>query len=140
VIESADPLKLGGTEVITISGVVDLSGIQAVLLEFEGTNHSMIDLGNGTWCYFTWIPSTADNYPYKIYMEDKLGNWNEVSGSIRVAETTITPGLEPLIWLLSIMIGVIIVFSILNHRRLNKKIQKLSSPKAIPQKDLPKKV
>ena len=140
VIESANPLKLGGTEVITISGVVDLSGIQAVLLEFEGTNHSMIDLGNGTWCYFTWIPSTADNYPYKIYMKDKLGNWNEVSGSIRVAETSITPGLEPLIWLLSIMIGVIIVFSILNHRKLNKKIQKLSSPKAIPQKDLPRKV
>ena len=89
VLESADPLELGGTETITITGVADFSGIQQVLLEFGGTNHTMTDLSGGTWHYNTWVPSSSGAYPYEIYLQDNVGHWNMTSGAIQVVDATI---------------------------------------------------
>ena len=47
-IESADPLMLGDTEIISID-VTDPSGIKQVLTEFEGLNHTMGNIGGNTW-------------------------------------------------------------------------------------------
>jgi hypothetical protein len=41
VMETSDPLELGITETITISGVKDLSGIQTVLIEFWNGSHHL---------------------------------------------------------------------------------------------------
>jgi hypothetical protein len=86
-IESSDPLELGDTEVITIN-ITDPSGINQVKIEFEGTNHSMTNIGGDTWQYASWIPSTVDNYTYTIWMEDNYHNWNSTMGSIEVIDTT----------------------------------------------------
>jgi thermitase len=84
-VESADPLELGDTEIISID-VFDDSGINQVIIQFEGANQSMINVGSNTWRYGSWIPLSAGTYPYKIYMEDNKDNWNAVSDSIQVTE------------------------------------------------------
>jgi hypothetical protein len=140
VTESADPLELGNPETILISGVADLSGIQMVLLEIEGNNQTMTNLGGGTWCYIGWTPSSVGTYLYTIYIQDNVGNWETISGSIQIFTTTSAPSLDWLIWLLSLIIIGMAIFTIGLYLRLNKKIQKLSSPKALPPKDLLKKI
>ena len=86
-IESSNPLELGGTEVIQIN-VSDFSGISQVLLEFEGTNHSMTNLIGNKWQHDSWIPNSVDNYSYTIWMEDNYNNWNSTNGTIEVIDST----------------------------------------------------
>ncbi len=94
--ESADPLDLGQNETITIN-VSDLSGINQVLLEYEGSNHTMNYISGNTWRWTDWQPSAIGIYPYTVYMSDNLNNWNSVSGDINVSIIiTIEPWLENL--------------------------------------------
>ncbi|MFW9772079.1 MAG: NosD domain-containing protein, partial [Candidatus Thorarchaeota archaeon] len=88
-IESADPLELGDTEVITINAS-DISGINQLLIEFEGSNHTMQNIGENRWQYDSWIPLNVGVYPYMIYIEDNNHNWNSTAGAITV-EDTISP-------------------------------------------------
>ena len=78
-IESADPLQEGQNETITIK-VYDSpgSGVNQVLLEYESSNHTMIDIGGNKWSWNKWQP-TAGFYPYTIYMQDMENNWNMTS-------------------------------------------------------------
>jgi hypothetical protein len=140
VTENANPLELGGTETITIMGVADLSGIQTVQIAFEGSNHTMTNVGGGTWRYSTWAPSSVGTYPYIIYIQDNAGYCTTVNGTIRVQRTTSPPAFEPFIWLLAGIIAGTVVFAIALYQRLSKKVQPLSSPKTILPKDLPKKI
>ncbi|MHA2101748.1 MAG: LamG domain-containing protein, partial [Candidatus Kariarchaeaceae archaeon] len=87
VTESSDPLELGDMEVITLN-VTDSSGINQVKLEFEGSNHSMTNIGGDIWGYDSWNPNSVDNYTYTIWMEDNYSNWNSTSGIIEVIDTT----------------------------------------------------
>jgi len=139
--ESADLLELGNPETILISGVADFSGIQTVKISFEGSNHTMTNLGGSdTWCYLGWTPNNTGTYLYTIYIQDNLGNWNAVSGSIQVSAITTAPSLDWLMWLLALIAIGAVFCAIVLYARLNKKIQKLSSPKAFPPKALPKKM
>jgi outer membrane protein assembly factor BamB len=140
VTESADSLELGGVETIILSGVADLSGIKTVLIAFEGSNHTMINLGGGTWCYNTWTPISTGTYPYTIYIQDELGNWKAIYGSIQVKQTTAPPGFDLLIWILAFALLGTIILTVILFIRMNKKIRTLSTPKPLPQKDLTKKV
>jgi len=94
-IEMVDPLELGGTILISIN-TSDLSGINRTLIEFEGFNHSMVNIVGDTWEYDSWTPSTTGNYDYVIYIEDHSGLWNSFSDSIEVIDTT-TPTYSNLI-------------------------------------------
>ncbi|MFX1425717.1 MAG: S8 family peptidase [Promethearchaeota archaeon] len=94
-IESADPLMLGDTEIISID-VTDPSGIKQVLIEFEGSNHSMANIGGNTWQYDSWTPSTTGTYPYTIFMEDNLNFRSSVSDSIQVITDNIPPSFSDL--------------------------------------------
>jgi len=85
--ESADPLELGATEIITID-VMDPSGINQVLIEFEVNNRSMTNVGGDKWQFSSWTPSNIGNYTYIIHMEDKRKNWGFIEGSIQVIDTT----------------------------------------------------
>ncbi|MFX1596189.1 MAG: DUF2341 domain-containing protein, partial [Promethearchaeota archaeon] len=85
--ESSDPLELGETEVITIN-VTDPSGINQVLIEYEGANDTMTNIGGDIWQYDSWTPNTVDNYTYIIWMEDNYHNWNSTMGTIEVIDTT----------------------------------------------------
>ena len=85
--ESANILELGDTEIISINAT-DPSGIRQVLIEFEGGNYSMTNIGGDIWSYTLWTPSQTDNYSYTIYIEDNCGIWNSVNNSIIVIDTT----------------------------------------------------
>ncbi|MFW9895301.1 MAG: NosD domain-containing protein, partial [Candidatus Thorarchaeota archaeon] len=85
--ESADPLELGDTEVITIK-TTDVSGINQVLINIGGHNYSMTFIGGDMWQNNSWIPDSIGIKSYTIYMEDNNENWNFTTGSITVADTT----------------------------------------------------
>ncbi len=93
-IESSNPLELGETEVLSIdvsdpSGMDQFpSGINQVEIEFEGSNHSMTNIGGDTWQYDSWTPISVGNYLYTIWMEDNSNNWNSTMGTINVTDTT----------------------------------------------------
>jgi hypothetical protein len=89
-IESADPLLLGNTEIVSID-VSDPSGVNQVLIEFEGSNHSMTNIGGDTWEYDSWTPSNIGLYLYIIHMEDNTHLWNKASGTIEVKEDSEPP-------------------------------------------------
>jgi outer membrane protein assembly factor BamB len=116
VLESADPLVLGDTETIWIVGVADLSGIQTVKIAFEGSNYTMTDLGGGNWRYNAWTPSSANNLGYKIYIQDNVGNWNTVGGSITVIKPE-EPSQIPAFTLPLMILGLAIVGGLFILRR-----------------------
>ena len=122
VTENTDPLTLGGTEIITITGVTDISGIQTVRIAFEGENHTMTDLGGGTWVYNTWIPGSAGTYPYIIYIQDTIGNWNATSGSIEVKSTSSIPAFS---WLFIILAFSIVASLVLLKKKFNQNIPRV---------------
>ncbi|MFX1529035.1 MAG: DUF2341 domain-containing protein [Promethearchaeota archaeon] len=93
--ESSDPLELGETEVITIN-VSDPSGIKQVKIEYSGSNHSMTNIGDDTWQYDSWTPTSVNNYTYTIWIEDNYHNWNFTIGTIEVIDT-ISPTYSDLI-------------------------------------------
>jgi hypothetical protein len=87
-IESADPLQIGQNETITIKVYDSLgSGVNQVLLEYDSSNHTMINIGGDTWRWDKWKPAKG-NHSYTIYMEDMENNWNVTSGTITVVEAT----------------------------------------------------
>ncbi|GAG61311.1 unnamed protein product, partial [marine sediment metagenome] len=93
-IENSDPLELGSGVTISIDAT-DLSGINQVIIEFNGLNYSMSNIGGNTWSNDTWIPETAEIFPYTIFIRDNLNNWNSTNGSLEVIDT-ISPELSNL--------------------------------------------
>ncbi len=87
-VESADPLELGQTETIQINAT-DLSGISHVLIEIASTNYSMNQIDTNTYQFNTWNPSSVGVKGYTIYANDSKGNWNSLSNSITVQDTTL---------------------------------------------------
>jgi len=127
--KSAVQLELGGSETITVFGMADLSGIQRVLIKFEGNNHTMTDLSGGTWRYSTWTPGAVGNYSYTIYIQDNAGNWNTTNGAIQVVKTT-SPFPETLIIIIiltCVIVGIITVGLVIRSRRKSSG----GTPKAI---------
>jgi len=84
-IESADPLPLGQNETIFINAFdIGGSGILEVLIEYEGSNHSMTFIGGNSWRYSLWKPGSVGNYQYEIFIRDNSENWNSTIGDITV--------------------------------------------------------
>ena len=91
-IESADPLQLGNSIVISIDAI-DLSDINAVLLEFGGFNETMSNIGGDTWQYDLWTPSNTGILNYTIYIEDNNNNWNSTGQQDFTVEDTTAPSI-----------------------------------------------
>ena len=66
-------------------------GINQALIEFEGANHSMVNIYGSTWQYDLWTPNNWIIYQYKIHIEDMSGNWNLFLSNITVQDTTPPP-------------------------------------------------
>ena len=81
-------------------------GVNQVLMEFDGSNHTMT-MDADTYSH-TWTPDTAGNVTYTIYMESAVGTWSSTSGLVEVIEPSIIPGDIPL-WLIAAAGGVVIV-------------------------------
>ncbi|MHA1474352.1 MAG: Ig-like domain repeat protein, partial [Promethearchaeota archaeon] len=88
VVESADPLELGGTESFSVN-ITDLSSLSGVWITVDGQNFNLTQSGTEVWTNSSWFPSTTGTYPYTIYAVDASGNFNTTSGSITVEDTTV---------------------------------------------------
>ena len=93
-IENSDPIELGNTVTISIDAT-DLSGISQVIIEYNGMNFSMSNIGGNTWSNDTWILETVDIFPYTIFIQDNSNNWNSTGDFIEVIDT-ISPELSTL--------------------------------------------
>lgn len=117
-----DPVTAESGDEVEISiDVTDTVGVEMVLLEIEGSNHTMT--ASGDTYSFTWTPSSASNYDYVIYMKSVTGLWNSTSGTYVVQNTTTTTTpTPPLDVNLILIIGgaiaaVVIVVIILQKRK-----------------------
>ena len=92
---------------VTVSlNVTYFLGINQVLMEFDGSNHTMAMVGN-TYSY-TLTPDEVGNVTYTIYMESNIGTWSSVSGLIEVVQPGLTLG-DMTLWLIAGVAGAIIV-------------------------------
>ncbi len=87
-LESADPLQLGTSETIQIEVVDSGVGMDQVLLEYAGQNHTMTTGGGGIFSWSAWTPNSTGLKNYNIYMNDTAGNWNQTSDSINVISSS----------------------------------------------------
>ncbi|TFF95906.1 MAG: hypothetical protein EU544_01770 [Promethearchaeota archaeon] len=86
--DDLDSVELGEDFEICIT-VLDAYGVNQVLIEYEGANHSMGNTpGTNSWCYGEWEPAKEGTYVYKIYMEDLYNNWNVTIASLKVITMT----------------------------------------------------
>ncbi|MFW9920033.1 MAG: DNRLRE domain-containing protein [Candidatus Thorarchaeota archaeon] len=116
-----DPNPGVATQEVDISlNVTHLLGINQVLLEIDGTNHSMS--ASGDIYSYTWTPSESGNYTYTIYMESTIGTWTTTSGIFEVGAAPLIPGL-PIdnMTLLLILLGVLALIVIVVACRRRKK-------------------
>jgi hypothetical protein len=94
-IESADPLELGETELILVD-IFDLAPITQVYIEIEGVNYTMTNTGGSTWEYDSWTPNSIGVKYYTLFVKDVNNNWNYLVNNISVIDTN-APTLENLI-------------------------------------------
>lgn len=87
IVESADPLELGQTEIIKINAT-DLSGISQVLIEITSINYTMTNIGGSTWEYNSWTPTSTGLKIYTIYANDTSNNQISLIGNISVVDTS----------------------------------------------------
>ncbi|MHA1928431.1 MAG: Ig-like domain-containing protein, partial [Candidatus Thorarchaeota archaeon] len=71
-----------GQEVDVSLTVTYLVGIDQVLLEIDGANHTMT--ASGDVYSITWTPTETGNYTYTIYMESTIGTWANTTGVYEV--------------------------------------------------------
>jgi hypothetical protein len=83
-----DPGIAGSSLTVSID-VTYILGVESVLFEFDGTNHSMSSAAN-TWSY-TWTPDNYGNFTYTIYMNSSISTWSSTSGIIEIEVPTSVP-------------------------------------------------
>lgn len=92
---------------VTVSlNVTYFLGISEVLMEFDGSNHTMTAVGN-TYSY-TWSPNEVGNVTYTIYMESNIGTYSSVSGIFDVVQPGLNLG-DMTIWIIAGVAGAVIV-------------------------------
>jgi hypothetical protein len=85
--ESEDPLELGGNITINIDVFDSLTSVSSVLIELEGTNHTMNNIGGSTYEYNFTSSYVGITY-YIIYANDTENNWNSLTSSFDIIDTT----------------------------------------------------
>jgi hypothetical protein len=92
-VEITDPLELGNNITIRINAT-DSSGINQVLIEFDGSNHSMAYMSGDMWNYTNWQPSTTGIKYYTIHIEDNFNNWNNTEQQNFTVQDTTDPNIS----------------------------------------------
>jgi hypothetical protein len=112
---SPSPVIVGHPVTVSIE-VEYLLGINAVLIEYGGSNHTMSSLGI-TYSH-SWTPPATGLVSFKIYMESFTGDWNTTSGSFQVQQG----GLDTTL-LLIVGVGAVaavLVVAVLLHQKRKK--------------------
>ncbi|MFW9773210.1 MAG: LamG-like jellyroll fold domain-containing protein, partial [Candidatus Thorarchaeota archaeon] len=85
--ESVDPLELGDNITITVD-VYDIeTSVSTVFIELEGINNTMAYIGGYSYEY-TWTRSLVGTVNYEIYANDTDNNWNSLSDTFDIVDTT----------------------------------------------------
>ncbi|MFX0007610.1 MAG: Ig-like domain repeat protein, partial [Candidatus Hermodarchaeota archaeon] len=84
--KSANPLELGQTEIIQVD-IDDIDGVSEVFFEIDAINYTMVNIGGVTYEY-SWTPTSFGTKFFKIYANDSLNNWNQITNNIFVQDTT----------------------------------------------------
>ncbi|HEC39125.1 hypothetical protein LCGC14_0787470 [marine sediment metagenome] len=110
---------------ITISlDATDISGINEIVISFEGTNYNMTNTSGNTWSYIITAPATDGTYYYTIYITDNSGNVNTVEGSIRVgAPVSEGTGRPTDMGTITMFLGIIGVLGVVNIALILKKFR-----------------
>jgi hypothetical protein len=113
--EDPDPVTLGNEVEVSIN-VTYFLGIDTVLIEYGGSNYTMVGAG-GTYTY-AWTPTAVGNVTYTIYMQSEIGTWSTASGVFEVLPASIFP---PGDYMLYIIIGagavvLVVVLVVLKKR------------------------
>ncbi|MFW9794767.1 MAG: DNRLRE domain-containing protein [Candidatus Thorarchaeota archaeon] len=111
------PVPLG-EEVEVASNVTYFLGVNQVLIEYDGSNHTMTSLGDRY--SHSWTPDVPGIMNFTIFMESGVGTWSSVTGSFEVvAGLSVDPMLLALIGG-GIIVVLVIVF-VLSKKRSGKK-------------------
>ncbi|MHA1949099.1 MAG: CBM96 family carbohydrate-binding protein [Candidatus Thorarchaeota archaeon] len=84
-VETSSPIELGDSMTVSINAT-HITGIRMVRLEVDGTNHTMIVQGESY--SYTWVPGSAGDISYTIFVESYSGTWATIFDSIGVEDTT----------------------------------------------------
>jgi hypothetical protein len=105
------PVPLG-QEVEVASNVTYFLGLNQVLIEYDGSNHTMNAVGDRY--SHSWTPSLVGSVNFTIFMESAVGTWSQVDGSFEVVAGSLDP-------LLLIIIGggilVVLVLVVVMKRK-----------------------
>ncbi|MFX1325895.1 MAG: hypothetical protein ACFE8N_13155, partial [Promethearchaeota archaeon] len=88
--KSDESIFLGQSVSIQVE-VVDFSGVSEAIIQFEGSNHTMVNNFGDNWEYNNWIPSNIGEISFTIHAKDNNGIWNSVKGNISVLEISTGP-------------------------------------------------
>ncbi|MHA2183236.1 MAG: hypothetical protein ACXAAH_17590 [Promethearchaeota archaeon] len=121
--ESTDLADPGDSVIITLDAT-DVSGINEILILFQGSNDTMTNVGGDTWSYALTAPDTRGTYYYTIYIKDNNNNINSIEGSFRVGGVVSgTPG-EPINGnTIQLFLGIIGILGIANLVLIFKKFR-----------------
>ena len=101
-----DPGVEGSSLTVSID-VTYFLGVESVLFEFDGTNHSLNATAD-TWSY-TWTPDDHGNFTYTIYMQSSINTWSSTSGIIEIVEPPPLPPVDYTMLLIIAGAAVIVV-------------------------------
>ncbi|MFW9784404.1 MAG: hypothetical protein ACFFFB_19145, partial [Candidatus Heimdallarchaeota archaeon] len=55
-------------------------------IEFEGSNHTMVNNFGDNWEYNDWTPNSIGEISFTIHAKDNNGIWNSITGTISILE------------------------------------------------------
>ena len=108
------PVPLGRDVEVSIN-VTYFLGINEVVIEYDGSNHTMTNVGD-TYSY-SWTPDAIGEVNFTIYMESAVGTWNVVDSSFMVSS-----GLD--IMLIAIIGGGVVIVLLIGVTLMKKKKSK----------------
>jgi hypothetical protein len=113
-----------GNSIITTLDATDISGIQEVIISFEGYNYNMTNTVDDTWSYTLTAPDAPGAYHYVIFIIDNNNNINSIEGSFRVGGVVSgTPGEPTNGNTIQLFLGIIGILGIANIVLIFKKFR-----------------
>ncbi|MHA1235595.1 MAG: DNRLRE domain-containing protein, partial [Promethearchaeota archaeon] len=86
--ESGDPLELGNNITIAVDVFDNETVVGVVLIELDGVNHTMTNVGGFTY-EFSWTKLSVGIIYYTIYTNDTENYWNSFTSSFDIVDTTL---------------------------------------------------
>jgi hypothetical protein len=104
-----------GYDVTVSLNATHATGIYAVYIELDGTNHSMSETGN-TYSY-TWAPSVTGQITYTIYIQSTANTWFSVAGVVDVEAVPSSGGGDMTMFLIIAGVAIVVIVVVIMIKR-----------------------